>query len=476
MAAPVVTVTLDSGSVQDRDSLSEVALAIAQMPTISGVKEVEFRSKNGEKIVRLDAERLLQKKSVAGTVAMPAVSNSEQDIAKRLFTALEYYGFSGLRLSISGKRATVVYSQSRYSTLPIAFGRVARALALVTPETVTEFDLIEEALGVPIARVVFARQDVIRAALQLESVDELWMNAQTPAPEVNEDLDWVYNNGIFPQFSWSLSPQLRQSVGGPNNFYLYQIYGSLGASLQLTRHFGVAGNIGANITNNYDNFTYDAPSKMQRVRTDVRSYLIDRDYWLDSLHADYVTALAPNWYGRISGGIFELMYGGIDGEILYRPMGKRWALGLDINHVWQRDFEGRFGFKDYDVTTGHLTWYQTLPFKGVEGTVSIGRYLAKDVGVTISIGRQFENGMRLGAWATKTNVSSDTFGEGAFDKGIYVTIPFELFTTTPTKARGNIAFRPLMRDGGAKVNLPVELYAVTGNGGVSTSGWEDTMK
>ena len=39
-------------------------------------------------------------------------------------------------------------------------------------------------------------------------------------------------------------------------------------------------------------------------------------------------------------------------------------------------------------------------------------YLAGDVGATLNVERVFKNGVSMGAWATKTNVSSAQFGEG----------------------------------------------------------------
>jgi hypothetical protein len=473
---PIVTIHLDATSSKSPDDLSMVALAVAQMPAVSGIEQVIFEAADGATIGSFNSATLLRQQRAYGKIPSTPGVLTEREMAERLFKALDYYDFKGRLFSVSGKRATVVYSQGSYANATTGFGRVARALALVTPPSVTEFDLIEEAAGIPVARVVFQRDDLIKAAAGESSVDELWMTAASPTPTIPRGLNWVENKGLFPTFNWGLAPNLRQSVGGPDNFYLYQIYASLSGDLQLTRKLGVSGSVGINLANNYDNFTYDAPSNLPRVRTDIRQYLVTSDVWLNSLHADYVSSLGPNLYGRLSAGLFELMYGGIDGEILYRPMGKRWAIGLDVNHVWQRDFDGLLGFKDYNVTTGHLTWYQTLPFKGMEGSLSVGRYLAGDVGATLTLGRRFNNGVRIGAWATKTDVSAAEFGEGSFDKGFYVVIPFNLFTTAPTKRTGSIAFSPLTRDGGARVSLPTGLYEITGNGGGSTQGWQDTLK
>jgi membrane-associated phospholipid phosphatase len=79
----------------------------------------------------------------------------------------------------------------------------------------------------------------------------------------------------------------------------------------------------------------------------------------------------------------------------------------------------------------------------------------------LDIKRVFSNGIALGAWATKTNVSADQFGEGSFDKGIYVSIPFDVMLPRSTAGSGTIAWNPLTRDGGARLNRAFGLYDLT---------------
>ena len=55
--------------------------------------------------------------------------------------------------------------------------------------------------------------------------------------------------------------------------------------------------------------------------------------------------------------------------------------------------------------------------------LSYGEYLAGDEGVTFELSRSFLNGTKFGAFASFTDVSSEQFGEGAFDKGIFFSIP-----------------------------------------------------
>ena len=60
----------------------------------------------------------------------------------------------------------------------------------------------------------------------------------------------------------------------------------------------------------------------------------------------------------------------------------------------------------------------------------------------------------MGAFATKTNVSRSVFGEGSFDKGIYVRVPFDAMLARSVTGNANLLWRPLTRDGGAKLARP----------------------
>jgi len=79
----------------------------------------------------------------------------------------------------------------------------------------------------------------------------------------------------------------------------------------------------------------------------------------------------------------------------------------------------------------------------------------------------FHNGASMGVFATKTNVSAANFGEGSFDKGIFLTVPFDAFMPKSSMLRAAFNWRPLTRDGGAKLNRPVSL--------INETSWLDPM-
>ena len=93
----------------------------------------------------------------------------------------------------------------------------------------------------------------------------------------------------------------------------------------------------------------------------------------------------------------------------------------------------------------------------------LGRYLAKDKGLTVDISRRFKSGFRLGVFATKTDVSREDFGEGSFDKGFYFSIPVDLFFQDYRNGNISFAMHPLTRDGGAMLNNHNSLYGIFGD-------------
>jgi len=148
----------------------------------------------------------------------------------------------------------------------------------------------------------------------------------------------------------------------------------------------------------------------------------------------------------LSAGILEEMFSGYGLEYLYFNNSKNYALGFELFNVKKRDYELRFGHLDYQNVTGHINLYyrnyEIIPF---DAKVSYGEYLAGDVGTTFEISRSFSNGAEFGVFASFTDVTTEQFGEGSFDKGIFFNIPIY-------KNFVNYTWRPLTKDPGAKLN------------------------
>ena len=74
------------------------------------------------------------------------------------------------------------------------------------------------------------------------------------------------------------------------------------------------------------------------------------------------------------------------------------------------------------------------------------------------LSKRFENGLKFGAYFTLTDVSFEEYGEGSFNKGIYVSVPISgLFDDRPFSS---FNWSPLTKDPGQKLNLNYKLFGV----------------
>ncbi len=371
---------------------------------------------------------------------------------------------AGIRVSRITRRDHEVIihgSHNRYFYPAQGIGRGARVLDNVLGDDVTWFTFAHERAGTPIAETSVERQafsDYVDRRIDLPA----FARKVELAPPAQQRRDEVYE-APFRRLRGSVAPGYKQILGGPDGFILYQLSADFSGSYWFSRNTWLSGMVSVDIANNFDKFRYDAPTRLPRVRTWQRQYMTTSDVTVPNLQLTTVRQLGRDWYGMAYAGYLESMYGGVGGEVLYRPFGEQWAIGADVNQVRQRDFDQHAGFRDYEITTGHITGYYTFGrTRRLQANVSVGKYLAGDIGTTVNLTRRFNNGVTMGAYATKTNISSRTFGEGSFDKGIYFSIPMDFVLPRPSRARAEIMWQPLFRDGGAKLFRAYGLHPMTG--------------
>ncbi|EGN74597.1 putative lipoprotein (DUF940) [Idiomarina sp. A28L] len=372
-------------------------------------------------------------------------------------------------------RVTLYTHAGRFRSPSERLDRTARALLAELPTSVQEIEIVEQASKQPIVSYTF---DADAYRLQIANADpdnapeQAWKSIErtepTPRP-TNESESWALRyEDTTGAPSWGIRPHLKQGYGSPETFMFYQLMASAFSTWQIDRNWQLHGDIGINIINNYDkfNFTVDSDqSPVPRVRTFTREYS-QSDVWLENLQASYYKAITPKLHVSAYGGYLEQMFGGLGAEVLYRPLNSAFSYGVDINRVRQRDFNGRFGFRDYEVTTGFASLYYDAGqhFKWLDGgllTLSAGQFLAGDKGLNIIFQRRFDSGVTLGAFAAFTDMSTADFGEGSFNKGFFINIPFDLFTISPSRSRVNFGWSPLTRDGGQQLQRRVQLWYTT---------------
>lgn len=370
---------------------------------------------------------------------------------------------AGLRVqSISrrGSELIVTGEQRRFYYPAQAIGRTGRILDGTLSDDISWFTVRNTRLGVPIVETSIERKAFVDYIENRTDLGNLAGHIEM-APPAAQHREMLYKAPLH-RFDGGFNIGYQQSLGGPDGFVLFQVAGTYSASAYLARNMWLSGTVSYNAYNNYDKFRYDAPSRLPRVRTNIRRYMKTENLTLPNLQLTATRQLGQDTYGMAYAGLLESMYAGAGGEVLYRPLNERWAVGVEANWVKQRDFDQRFSFRDYSVATGHASFYYMWgEERRVVTALSAGRYLAKDWGATLAVSRAFDNGVTMGAYATKTDVSSKDFGEGSFDKGIYVSVPFDFLLPRSTRARANFTWNPLYRDGGARLARSYGLYQMT---------------
>ncbi|WBU49089.1 YjbH domain-containing protein [Kosakonia pseudosacchari] len=391
----------------------------------------------------------------------------QHSVVANQLTLLKYNaGLTDPQIQVKGDTLYVTGEQVKYRHTQEGVERANRIIMNDLPDGIRTIRVTENRLNMP---VVTTETDVASLKRHLEGEPlgqdtELVQKRETPIVPDKPEQGWYIDKSSF---DFHIDPVLNQSFGGPEAFYMYQLGVMATADWWLTDHLLTTGSLFGNLTNNYDKFNYTNPprdSALPRVRTRVREY-VQNDVYINNMQANYFQYLGNNFYGQVYAGYLETMYGGAGAELLWRPVDSHWAFGIDGNYVKQRDWrsaQDMMKFTDYSVKTGHFTAYWTPWFaENVLVKASVGQYLAGDKGVTLDVSKHFDSGIVVGAYATKTNVSAAQYGEGDFTKGVYISVPLDLFSTGPTRSRAGIGWTPLTRDGGQMLGRKFELYNMT---------------
>ena len=194
----------------------------------------------------------------------------------------------------------------------------------------------------------------------------------------------------------------------------------------------------------------------RQVRSDVKEYLneLDKGLSLESLTLNSFHKFGNNYFSTKT-GLIESMFGGVGFEYLNLDDSKNYAIGFELFRVKKRGYSYDFNFQDYQTTTGHINIYKYYDPLKLTAHLSLGKYLAGDKGYTVDLSRRFNNGTTFGAYFSITDVSFEDFGEGAFDKGIYFSIPFSTFGSSQNS---NFRWTPLTKDPAQKLRINNRIF------------------
>ena len=373
--------------------------------------------------------------------ALPKNINDEAIIRK----VLAVDEFEIHYLSFNDDTVSIMVNNTKFRSQAQAIGRVASTLQRFTADDIT------------FANISFYSQDLqlVSYRVNLEKVIKEQYSPVATDIETRSitavDLKPLPGSNNKQRLNWGVGPYIAHRLFNPDLPLSMETGIEVAASYRLAPRLRISGAVRKSILTNLTDNKRRSNSVLPRVHSDWPLYdFAGQSGHIHELTLSYVKNLAPGLYGRAHAGLLEPFFAGIGAEVLYKPAQWPVGIGLDVHRVRKRDYDMRFDLLDYETTVGHLSlYYDAGGMFDIE--VNAGRYLAGDWGVTTTIAREFGSGWEVGGYATLTDVPFDTFGEGSFDKAIYVSIPLDWIISAPTQAQRILTLRPITRDGGANL-------------------------
>ncbi len=325
-----------------------------------------------------------------------------------------------------------------------------------------------EFIGLELTQFTHPNLDIVEQIIEFAAYDagidkeikkELKVASLRGVSEIDEEskrnAELIYQRDTARRFNTSTNFKIRPFFAARDGFFKWSLLLENDSEYIISDKFFFTSNLKFSIDDNFDDLVAPpADTYPAQVRSDVKDYLrnIDEGIIVGRAQFDYHLTPKKNHHIMLTAGILEDMFMGYGFEYLYLKEESNYGIGFEVFDVQKRDHMMKFGTLDYKNTVSSINYYyrntNIIPF---DLKISTGEYLAGDKGTTFEMSRKYLNGMEFGVFASFTDVTSEQFGEGTFDKGIFFNIPvYGNFI--------NYTWRPLTKDPGAKLNRKHTLH------------------
>ncbi|MEI6560401.1 MAG: YjbH domain-containing protein, partial [Rhodospirillaceae bacterium] len=354
-------------------------------------------------------------------------------------------------------------------------GRALRRMAERAPPGLEEVTVVTGSRGLDGVAVSALASEVRRAGQGRGSAPEIRQSGRLEpgaAVSASAGLPGGWRPETAPPWRFRVLPRYQQSPWESLKPVVYRFGFDLESELEVTPGLIYSHTVRTTLRHNLDYLDASVIRALVPHRTAVRGdlALYVAAAPVNSLEQVAVTWLAQpshEWTTRLAAGWFEEIYGGLSGEVLYRPWRRRWALGLEVDAL-QKRLPGATPF--FEPHTGTVSAFASLYYQSaggdIDGAVHVGRYLGGDTGSTFELGRRFDGGLRLAAWITGTT-GADRLGvevaqhRDRFDGGLRLSLPLGLLPLVPVASRVDLELLTLGRDSGQRAEVPLRLEPLT---------------
>jgi membrane-associated phospholipid phosphatase len=406
-----------------------------------------------------------------------------------LVQALAKQNFRNIRVEFDDGTLKLSLTNNRIANLGRATGRASRTALAFAPQGTRAIHVTYTRLEQPVATYEFfdvqRLTDYLTGLVSREAfLQTVLVRYSSPADKVGEDQQGllaavrddgaelgvrINQEGEMVQLRsedreanrFRIAPRASFFFNDPSGALRYELAAVSNYDKRLGEGLYFNSALKLNVIENVSGVTQPSNSLLPHVRTDIAEYKRGSRFKINRALLNKYMTLDERLYARVSGGLYEEMYRGVGGQVLYLPKDTRWAADLTVDALEQRGFKGLFDKRDYRTVTALGALHYRLPYD-ITVTARAGWFLARDEGVRLEFKRRFRSGVEIGAWYTKTNgkdiTSPGTPSDPYNDKGVFLSVPLNIMLLTDTQATAGFGISPWTRDVGQMVASPGDLY------------------
>tara|TARA_Y100000992_G_scaffold302689_1_gene278461 strand:+ start:9002 stop:10993 length:1992 start_codon:yes stop_codon:yes gene_type:complete len=310
--------------------------------------------------------------------------------------------------------------------------------------------IVQSALGMEVVRSYYPKHKQFNAK-----------NSKSTSKEIN-DANLVYEvKNKFPIVKNQIYPSLRTLIAARENFLHYGFLIENNLEIVFDDDLLFLMNIKHSLYDNFDELYLEPVDTFPaQVRSDNKDYLkeMSQRIVIGRMEVNYLKSFNREHFFRFTGGIFEEMFGGIGIDYVFSKENSNFSYGAEYYMLKKRDYKMNFNFMEYQNNILRLSAQVIEPITKIKMKLSIGEYIAGDEGYTLELSRRFNNGIEFTGFFSRTNVSKKEYGEGSFDKGIRLTIPFGGFLQNSNNNLSKWVWRPLTKDPASLIIKSIDLH------------------
>jgi hypothetical protein len=378
----------------------------------------------------------------------PALTAAPFDV--RMERALSASGFSDIGVLMEGDALWIEAQNDKYYFSTRAIDTILRLLVDRMPSHAEKIHIILADNGIPQIEFDTIRADVEDYHNNRMTLHEFYYLADIKTDTTRRsDIHGKYEKNVH----YGLKPSFETFLNDPSGFFKYRLGLSGWAGYNPWNGATLVASVEGYPVNNIE--TANEPLSIP-VRSDLVLYKKE-DIALGRMLFDQIYKADHEIYGKLSAGLLEIEYAGLDAEVAKPVLGGRVLLGLGSSIVKKREPGQPFtlkrdGVKDY-YTTAFFNTRVNVPEIDITVDLKAGRFLAGDPGVRFTVSK-FINGVILKAWYSITDTSdfTDRFNDGYSDKGISVSVPLRMLLGSDSKTVFHYSISPWTRDTGQDID------------------------